>query len=80
LTVYPGADGHFQLYDDDGLSFAYEKGAFGAVDLKWDDAKKTLHYSVAKGGLLPVKELMVSLAGGEMKRIAPRQVAQAVEL
>jgi alpha-glucosidase/alpha-D-xyloside xylohydrolase len=80
LTVYPGADGRFQLYDDDGLSFAYEKGAFGAVDLKWDDAKKTLHYSVAKGGLLPVKELMVSLAGGEIKRIAPRQVAQAVEL
>lgn len=80
LTVYPGADGRFQLYDDDGLSFAFEKGAFGAVDLKWDDAKKTLHYSVAKGGLLPVKELMVSLAGGEMKRIAPRQVAQAIEL
>jgi alpha-glucosidase/alpha-D-xyloside xylohydrolase len=79
LTVYPGADGRFQLYDDDGLSFAYEKGAFGAVDLKWDDARKTLHYGVAKGGLLPVKELMVSLAGGEMKRVAPRQVVQAIE-
>jgi alpha-glucosidase/alpha-D-xyloside xylohydrolase len=79
LTVYPGADGRFQLYDDDGLSFAYEKGAFGAVDLKWDDARKTVHYGVAKGGLLPVKELMVSLAGGEMKRVAPRQVVQAIE-
>jgi alpha-glucosidase/alpha-D-xyloside xylohydrolase len=79
LTVYPGSDAHFQLYDDDGLSFAYEKGAFAIVDLKWDDAKKTLHYSVANDGLLPAKELTVSLAGGEMKRIVPRRVAQTIE-
>ncbi len=80
LTVYAGADGSFQLYDDDGLSFAYEKGAFGTVNLRWDDAAQTLHYSVGSGGLLPAKELMVSLAGGEAKRILPRHAAQAVRL
>jgi alpha-glucosidase/alpha-D-xyloside xylohydrolase len=80
LTVYPGADGHFQLYDDDGQSFAYEKDVFAIVDLKWDDARKTLHYSAARDGLLPPKELMVSLAGGETKRITPRHMAQAIEL
>jgi alpha-glucosidase (family GH31 glycosyl hydrolase) len=79
LTIYPGADGHFQLYDDDGLSFAYEKGAFAVVDLKWDDAKKTLHYSLAKDGLLPAKELTVSLVGGEMKRIAPQRAVRTIE-
>ena len=80
LTVYPGADGRFQLYDDDGLSFAYEKGAFGVVDLRWDNATQTLHYSVLKNGLLPVKELMVSLAGGGVKRITPRQASQTIQL
>ena len=80
LTVYAGADGSFQLYDDDGLSFAYEKGALGTVNLRWDDAARTLHYSVGSGGLLPAKELMVSLAGGEAKRILPRHAAQAVRL
>ena len=80
LTVYPGADGHSQLYDDDGLTFAYEKGAFGIVDLKWDDTRQALHYRLVKGGLLPGKELMVSLAGGEMKRIVPRQASQMIQL
>ena len=79
LTIYPGADGRFQLYDDDGLSFAYEKGAFAIVDLKWDDARKTLHYGLSKEGSLPSKRLMVGLAGGEMKQITPQRVAQAIE-
>jgi alpha-glucosidase/alpha-D-xyloside xylohydrolase len=80
LTIYPGADGRFQLYDDDGLSFGYEKGMFSAVDLKWDDATRTLHYSAAKEGLLPAKELLVSLAGQEAKRIIPRRPAGTVQL
>ena len=74
-----GSRWNFQLYDDDGLSFAYEKGAFAIVDLRWEDAKKTLHYTVGKDGLLPAKELTVSLAGGEAKRIVPRRAAQTVE-
>ena len=80
LTVYPGADGSFQLYDDDGLSFAYETGAFGVVNLKWDDATRTLHYSVARDGLLAAKELMVSLADGEVKHIMPGQAPQTLKL
>jgi alpha-glucosidase (family GH31 glycosyl hydrolase) len=80
LTVYPGADGSFQLYDDDGLSFAYEKGAFSIVELKWDDTARTLHYGFAREGLLPAKELTVALAGGEVKKITPRRAAQTVKL
>jgi alpha-glucosidase/alpha-D-xyloside xylohydrolase len=79
LTVYPGADGSFQLYDDDGLSFAYEKKAYALVDLKWNDASRTLKYSVV-GGLLPAKGLTVSLPGGEVKKIMPHQGTQSVKL
>jgi alpha-glucosidase (family GH31 glycosyl hydrolase) len=80
LTIYPGADGSFRLYDDDGLSFAYEKGAFALVDLKWDDANRTLHYNSAREGLLPAKELTVSLLDGEASRLLPRHAAQTIQL
>jgi len=43
LKVYPGKDGDFTLYDDDGVSYDYEKGK-GTVTttLHWNDATQTL--------------------------------------
>ncbi len=37
VYVYTGADGAFTLYEDDGLSYQYEKGAFAQIPMKWDD-------------------------------------------
>jgi alpha-D-xyloside xylohydrolase len=42
LYVYAGADGAFTLYEDDGLTYGYEKGAFARIPMGWDDAAKTL--------------------------------------
>jgi alpha-glucosidase/alpha-D-xyloside xylohydrolase len=42
LTIYPGADGHFILYDDDGVSFNYQKGQYTRVELRWDDRARRL--------------------------------------
>jgi alpha-D-xyloside xylohydrolase len=42
LYVYAGADGAFTLYEDDGLTYGYEKGAFARIPFGWDDATKTL--------------------------------------
>jgi len=42
LCVYAGANGTFTLYEDDGLTYGYEHGAFAGIPLHWDDAKKTL--------------------------------------
>jgi len=50
IKVYPGADGEFALYDDDGVSYDYEKGKGTIVKLKWDDAAGKLG---AGGGKLP---------------------------
>ncbi|HUL54132.1 MAG TPA: TIM-barrel domain-containing protein [Opitutaceae bacterium] len=38
LFVYAGADGAFTLYEDDGLTYGYEKGACARIPLRWDDA------------------------------------------
>jgi alpha-D-xyloside xylohydrolase len=42
LYVYAGANGSFSLYEDDGLTYSCEKGAFANIPIKWDDASKTL--------------------------------------
>jgi alpha-D-xyloside xylohydrolase len=42
LWVYTGADADFELYEDDGLTYGYESGAFATIPLRWDDARGTL--------------------------------------
>jgi alpha-D-xyloside xylohydrolase len=42
IYVYAGADGTFTLYEDDGLTYGYEKGAFARIPIHWDDAARTL--------------------------------------
>ena len=33
LTAFPGGDGRFSLYDDQGLGFGYQRGAFTRTDI-----------------------------------------------
>jgi alpha-D-xyloside xylohydrolase len=42
LFVYSGRDGAFTIYEDDGVSTGYEKGAFATIPLRWDEASGTL--------------------------------------
>jgi len=42
LRIYRGADGKFTLYEDDGESYAYEKGEHATISLSWNDASQTL--------------------------------------
>jgi alpha-D-xyloside xylohydrolase len=42
VRVYPGADAAFTLFSDDGVTYAYEKGAGNITHLHWDDAKRQL--------------------------------------
>jgi alpha-D-xyloside xylohydrolase len=47
LRVYPGADADFDLYNDDGTTYAYEKGAMEITHLHWSDATQRLTHSGA---------------------------------
>jgi alpha-D-xyloside xylohydrolase len=42
LYVYQGADGKFDLYEDDGLTYGYETGAFTRIPIAYDDEGGTL--------------------------------------
>ena len=42
IRVYRGHDAEFALFDDDGVSYAYEKGGGTSTRLTWDDGRKLL--------------------------------------
>jgi alpha-D-xyloside xylohydrolase len=45
LRIYPGQNGSFTLYDDEGDNYNYEQGHFAMIRLSWDEATRrlTLH-------------------------------------
>lgn len=42
LYVYGGADSSFELYEDDGTSYDYERGEFSTINISYDDKNSTL--------------------------------------
>jgi len=71
LRIYPGADGHFTLYEDENDNYNYEKGIYATIDFTWNDSEKTLAISDRKGefpGMLKERKfnvVLVSPANGK---------------
>jgi alpha-D-xyloside xylohydrolase len=42
LRIYPGANGGFTLYEDEGVNYNYEKGEYTTIPFTWNDKAKTL--------------------------------------
>ncbi|MGE5529223.1 MAG: TIM-barrel domain-containing protein [Patescibacteria group bacterium] len=49
VHVYTGADGRFSLYDDDGATFAHERGDYGRIEIAYDDERRELVLRAAGG-------------------------------
>jgi alpha-D-xyloside xylohydrolase len=49
LRVYPGADGEFTLYADQGDTYNYEKGAYATIALRWNDSLHLLTIAKREG-------------------------------
>jgi alpha-D-xyloside xylohydrolase len=58
IRVYPGRDAELTLYDDDGVSYEYEKGAGRSTRLEWDEKTKALKASGDKTTAASVKNLV----------------------
>lgn len=69
LWVYPGENGAFELYEDEGDSYAYEQGEFAWTPLAWDDNAGILTVGPRAGryaGMQPNRRIKAVLAvGGE---------------
>ena len=66
LRVYPGSDGDFLLYDDDGNTYNYENGAYATIPIHWNDSNRTLSIGDRKGsfpGMLRKRTFNIVLTG-----------------
>jgi alpha-D-xyloside xylohydrolase len=64
VFIYTGADGNFTLYEDDGLTYQYERGAFATIPLHWDDSTETLTIGKRTGsfdGMLKQRTIQIVL-------------------
>jgi alpha-D-xyloside xylohydrolase len=56
IRVFPGKDADFTLYDDDGVSNGYERGAGTSTHLHWDEGRRKL--TVQRGAKVDVASLV----------------------
>ena len=42
LRIYRGANGSFDLYEDSGDTYDYQKGMHSIIPIRWDDKSGTL--------------------------------------
>jgi alpha-D-xyloside xylohydrolase len=49
LLVFTGSDGSFEFYEDDGVSYGYEKGEFARIPLRYDAKNGTLTIGARAG-------------------------------
>jgi alpha-glucosidase (family GH31 glycosyl hydrolase) len=66
VTVYPGADGAFEVFEDDGKSFDYRRGAWMGLSLKWADRAQRLSIALTPGSRMRsplVRDIEIRLAG-----------------
>ncbi|HWX94895.1 MAG TPA: TIM-barrel domain-containing protein [Terriglobales bacterium] len=73
ITVYPGTDASFLLYEDDGTSFNYRTGEWMGIQMDWDDSRHVLTLRLADGSrMLPParRDLELQLAGETPRSIA----------
>jgi len=68
ISIYPGADGHFLLYEDDGESFRYRDGEWMGIQMEWNDARRVLALRLASGSRMigaAKRDLVVKLGRSE---------------
>ena len=69
LKVYPGANGRFQWYDDDGSSFAYQQGQYMLVECEWDDSRRSLSLRRDAAGKLGTgRRIRIEIVGTNASR------------
>ena len=72
LRIYPGADGSFLLYEDEGDNYNYEKGAYSTIAFQWNDRTRTLTIADRQGsypGMLQSRQFTLVLPSGKQQTV-----------
>lgn len=70
LHIYPGQDGGFTLYDDEGDNYNYEQGQFATIQISWDEANRRLTLHERQGsypGMPGSREFRIVIEDGTNK-------------
>ena len=81
LRIYPGADGSFTLYEDEGDNYNYEKEVYSTIAFKWNDRSRTLTIGDRQGsypGMLQNRQFTVILPDGKQQTIRYSGTSQTV--
>ena len=72
IRIYPGADGTFSLYEDEGDGYGYERGQYATTTFRWDDANRQLTLCDRQGsykGMSKNRTFHIVVVNGEKKTI-----------
>jgi alpha-glucosidase/alpha-D-xyloside xylohydrolase len=72
VSIYPGADASFLLYEDDGSSFDYRKGEWMGIQMTWNDTRRKFNLHLASGSrmLLPRRRTIVVKLSQSTQQVA----------
>ena len=68
LRIYRGANGRFDLYDDDGDGYEYEQGQHSVISLRWNDRSSSITIGARQGsypGVITKRKFNVVLVDGQ---------------
>ncbi|PTT00223.1 alpha-xylosidase [Pedobacter sp. HMWF019] len=66
LFIYTGKDASFSLYEDEGINYNYEQGAFSNIDFNYTENNKTLSLSDRRGnfkGMMSHRDFRIIVIG-----------------
>ncbi len=73
LRVYPGADGSFVLYEDEGDNYNYEKGVYSTITFQWNDKTHIMTIGNRQGsypGMLQKRQFTIVLPDGQRQTVS----------
>ena len=73
IRVYPGADGTFVLYEDEGDNYNYERGICSTIPFTWNDKARKLTIGARKGefpGMLQARRFTVVWPDGRQQEVS----------
>ena len=73
IRIYPGADGSFTLYEDEGDNYNYEKGVYATIPFTWNDKTSSLTVGSRQGsypGMLASRQFTFVLPDGTSKNVS----------
>ena len=83
IRVYPGADGSFTLYEDEGDNYNYEKGYYATITFLWNDKSRQLTIGTRQGGykgMILDRKFTIVLPDGTSRTVSHNGNEQTIQL